>query len=447
MAEKWEKFNPPWRKGGAQNPPDDPARPAIDLDKIKARYSARPLAGMQGAGGEAGDDIQFVDAESLTKEELAREMEAQGETDIQGEETGFGEEALSLFADEEDKPGRKAGKKRKKKRLKKAKARRGKAPAEEAEDELDLVDFSKPRRQSVKVRKDVLEKAVIFSAAMLMVGVLLILYYWLLIDRIEVRGNETLERADVLSTAGINVGEHILAVNTGEARKKLLENPRIKSVAIHRVYPDQLVMELVERQPVAAIAGGGSYAIVDEEGYVLSIGPDNQDLPAVYGMGSSGFQLGEPLGDLEDFNSNILLRMLEALENAGVLGDMARLDITQPLNVTMTTLDGYTVLVGQVENLDEKLANLSLVLAKLKALGYSGGEINLAVQGDPVYSPPGAEPAATAEPASTAEPEDDSRPAQSPEPDQSPGPSPGPSPSPSQAPSRPPAEDGDNFSG
>lgn len=432
-------------KERASSAPSEPLRPAIDLKQIKARYSARPLPGAVATAGEE-EGIRFVDAETLSPEELEQELEAQAETDIEGEETGFSEEALSLFEDEADRPGHKRKKKGKKKKKRPVHA--------EEEDGLDFVDLSKPRPAPPQIERDVLEKAVIFSTVVLMVGILLILYYWLLIERIEVKGNETLERADVLTAAGINVGEHILLVNTGEAQRKLLEDPRIKSVKVSRVYPDQLVIALVERRPLAAIAGGGSYAIIDGEGYVLSISPDTQGLPEVYGMGSSGFQLGERLGDSEDFNSTILLSMIAALEKAGVLSNMAGLDITQPLSVSLITLDGYTIHVGQTENLDEKLQNLSLVLTKVKALGYAGGVIDLAVQGDPVYTPPTVETAATDEPATTDDP-GDTQPGGDPgqsspaEPGASPSPSPSPSPSadPVQTPGQLPAGNGDNFSG
>ncbi|NCB31230.1 MAG: FtsQ-type POTRA domain-containing protein [Clostridia bacterium] len=429
MAKKRGKTKMNRERERARKAPSVPPRPAIDLASIKARYSARPLSD---APEDADADIQFLDAETLTREELEKELAVQTETDIDGEETGFSEEALSLF-DEEDKPKRK-----KKGKNKKA----AKSPASLEEDDLDFVDLAKVRRTDARTANKILEKAVVFSAVVFMVGILLILYYWLLIDRIEVTGNETLERADVLTVAGINAGEHILLVNTGEARKKLLENPRIKSAQIRRVYPDKLVIQIEERKPLAAIAGGGSYAIIDKEGYILSIGTDSQNLLEVYGMGSTGFQLNKRLGEADDFNSAILLSMVQALDHAGVAEDMASLDITQPLSVQLLTKDGYTIHVGQAEDLEEKLQYLSQALAWIKAMGHTGGVIDLAVRGDPVYSPPTAEP--TAGPTISPVPEESPAASATPLPETSPAPSPSPGQTPSQAPG---SDDGDHFSG
>lgn len=437
------------KKGGGQGKGRDgqgrsaPPRPAIDLAQIKTRYSARPL-GPPGEGQGAGEDtepqpggIEFIEAETLSHEELEEELEAQAEADIQGEETGFSGEALSLF-DEEDKPPKKKRKRRKKRK-----------PAQQEEGGLDFVDLSKPRPKEAAA-KGALDKAILLCAVVLMLSILLTLYYWLLIDRIEVTGNETLERAEVLTESGINVGEHMFLINLRDARKKLLENPRIKAVRIQRVYPDRLVIAIEERKPLAAIAGGGSYAIIDQEGYVLTISGETGGLLEVYGLGSAGFQLNERLGETDDYNSSILLRMVQALDQAGVVEDMVSLDMTQPLSINLQSREGYTIHVGQAEDLEEKLDHLPLVLAKVQAMGYTGGTIDLAVRGDPVYTPPRAAATGPGEelPSQPEDPADGpAAPGGGPEGPKD-GPAPSPSPTPDAAPTQPlVTPGGSNFSG
>ena len=275
--------------------------------------------------------------------------------------------------------------------------------------------------------------------------ILATLYYWLLIQRIEVEGNTTIPRADVLSQAGINVGEHILLVNTGEARARLLENPLIQDATIQRVYPDKLRIIIQERQPIAAIAGGGSYAIIDAEGYVISIEKSPGDLLEVFGMGSTGFQVNQRLGETGDFYSNILISVIEALNQAGIAEDMQSLDMTQPLSVNLESKDGYTIHLGQTEDLLDKLANLPAIIQRLEEMGLQGGTIDLAVQGDPVYSPP--ETAAPETDDTQAPQQDDGEgeeaPQQTPAPQESPA-----APSDSEAPAQPPATSGgSNFDG
>lgn len=468
-----------WRKGKARPKPaaQDPLRPSIDLAQIKARYSA-PDHGPDGqAEAEAAyPPIEFVDAPPSAP---AGEATGEAPDPIAGEGGAAGweeppagaegsareapaaaegapaepQEIPTLFPPEEEAPAPRRRKWRRKTIRGKGKRKKGTAGPKgkrEAEKELELVDLSKARprpRKKLRVSRRVIEKGVMFCGLVLMGCILATLYYWLLIQRIEVEGNTTIPRADVLSQAGINVGEHILLVNTGEARARLLENPLIQDATIQRVYPDKLRIIIQEREPIAAIVGGGSYAIIDAEGYVISIEKSPGDLLEVYGMGSTGFQINQRLGESGDFYSNILLSVIEALSQAGIAEDMQSLDMTQPLSVNLESKDGYTIHLGQTDDLQGKLANLPTIMAHLEAMGLQGGTIDLAVQGDPVYSPP-EEPTPesgqeeTTQQTDTEEPQD-GQPQQTPSPQERPAASSAP-----ETPGQPPATSGgSNFDG
>ena len=53
--------------------------------------------------------------------------------------------------------------------------------------------------------------------------------------------------------------------------------------------------------------------------------------------------------------------------------------MSQPLKIGMTTTYGYTVNIGQPENLTGKLENLPPVLSKVLSMGLEGGTIDLGV--------------------------------------------------------------------
>ena len=72
----------------------------------------------------------------------------------------------------------------------------------------------------------------------------------------------------MLTISGLNIGEHMLFANLGEARSRLLSSP-CSSAYIKRAYPDKLIITIEERKPVAAIVGVGSYALIDLEGSAL----------------------------------------------------------------------------------------------------------------------------------------------------------------------------------
>lgn len=115
---------------------------------------------------------------------------------------------------------------------------------------------------------------------------------------------------------------------------------------------------------------------------------NDNGLVAVYGVSSGGYAVGQKIGDYAEFNSETLLEIIAVLSNQGMLDIIESIDMSQPLKIGMTTTYGYTVNIGQPENLTGKLENLPPVLSKVLSMGLEGGTIDLGVLGDPVYSPP-----------------------------------------------------------
>ena len=217
----------------------------------------------------------------------------------------------------------------------------------------------------------------------------------------------------------------------GAAKAAVEADPYIESLEITRVYPDRLVLRVTERVEKAVILGLNTHAVIDGEGYVLSIGTraSYEGLLKVYGTGAGGYHVNQRLGEESDFHSRTLVTLLAALEQAELMDVVETLDISNPLSVTMTTFDGLTVHLGQPDNAEEKLNNFRIVLPKLIEAGYNkSGTLDLSARGSPVYSPPDF---STAHPG---DPEGSPEPGQTPDPDATPGPNasprPGVSPSP-----------------
>ena len=85
--------------------------------------------------------------------------------------------------------------------------------------------------------------------------------------------------------------------------------------------------------------------------------------------------MGQKIGDYAEFNSETLLEIIAVLSNQGMLDIIESIDMSQPLKIGMTTTYGYTVNIGQPENLTGKLENLPPVLSKVLSMGPEGGTI------------------------------------------------------------------------
>lgn len=209
------------------------------------------------------------------------------------------------------------------------------------------------------------------------------------VEFIEAVGNEDIPAELIIETSAVEKGTHMFMLATTTGEERLLANPYIKSASIRRDYPSTVYIEIEERQEAAAIIGIGAAAIVDADGYVLSIGerPSYANLLKIYGAGSSGYQVNGRIADQSDYASRVLSMLIDAVRESGLQEQIESADIANPLSLSMLTRSGITVNMGQAEDLDIKLQKLAVVLPEVEAMGYTDGTISLYRDSDPVYSP------------------------------------------------------------
>ena len=124
------------------------------------------------------------------------------------------------------------------------------------------------------------------------------------IDTIDVKGLTRLDRAELLQTAGLALGQNVFARGPEEIRTALLGHPWIVGAEVKRTLPSRLTLTVREREPLAimlidvcapARGGGDDEAPCDEpnamylvsaEGSLLKrVGhKDSSDLPVITGL-------------------------------------------------------------------------------------------------------------------------------------------------------------------
>ena len=156
------------------------------------------------------------------------------------------------------------------------------------------------------------------------------------------------------------------------------------------IFPARVRIQVTERKEVAGIIGLDYNVIIDHNGYVLSMGggTDLSNLLQVSGVGMTGFQVGQRLGQTDDFGTATLVTMIKELETYQLIDDIASLDLTTPLAIVMYAKNGLKIHVGQPTDLDKKLVSLHKLLPQFINANISTGTLYLSARGGTVYSPP-----------------------------------------------------------
>lgn len=136
---------------------------------------------------------------------------------------------------------------------------------------------------------------------------------------VEITRTERISRDDVLAMLDLEPGRGLLLIDLVQAQRSLETHPWIRRAVVRRVFPDTLVVELDEREPVAVLrtGTGGREFLLDREGTLISEGVPAADegLPILTGVDYADAILGT--GDtVARVRSGIALAGL--LDRAGV---------------------------------------------------------------------------------------------------------------------------------
>jgi cell division protein FtsQ len=119
------------------------------------------------------------------------------------------------------------------------------------------------------------------------------------ITDIEIRGAHHLAPAAIAAAMPVRVGDNVFAANLGAIASDLRGNPWIASASLHRVLPHTLVVEVREREPVAAVelsapaSGGAGLYLVEADGHpfkrVETDAGDGDGLPVITGIARAAY--------------------------------------------------------------------------------------------------------------------------------------------------------------
>ena len=152
-------------------------------------------------------------------------------------------------------------------------------------------------------RRERLRRAVTRSLVMLALGALIVgsiyAYDWVTtsprfaIHHVEFAGLERVRDATVERIVADLAGQNIVLAPLDTWQARLESHPRIARARLRRVFPDRVVVEVVEREPVALVFTDTFYE-VDREGMVMP--PDRTtpllDLPVISGLAGGDVQPG-----------------------------------------------------------------------------------------------------------------------------------------------------------
>lgn len=177
------------------------------------------------------------------------------------------------------------------------------------------------------------------------------------VKAVTVTGNKNIKDDDIIRIAGIPLGQNIFKIDRKEIKERVESNPFLKVLSIEFNYPDEVIINVEERKPVAAIPYLGSYVVIDVEGYVMEICDKLEDVPypLVQGLGLMGCTVGKPVSVADWYQVKALSRVLEEVYKQQLEEDISEIIVENPNDIFMVSQNGTVIRLGQAIEVDKKL--------------------------------------------------------------------------------------------
>jgi cell division protein FtsQ len=107
---------------------------------------------------------------------------------------------------------------------------------------------------------------------------------------VTVSGTTHMSEPRILGIAGIDASRSLPFFDVAQAKARLETNPLVKQASVRKLYPNQIVINIVERTPYAVWQKDGDVSAIAADGAPIDEVTDGRyaDLPFVVGEGANG---------------------------------------------------------------------------------------------------------------------------------------------------------------
>lgn len=252
-------------------------------------------------------------------------------------------------------PRRRARREREERRAAQARA----TAIEEARREAKRKVLGQPEPQTNTLGRGTVRglKVLMWTAvlAVIVVGLGLLLYFTPIMSArsIVVTGVGAVTQEEVVAAAAVAPGTPLLQVNTDAVAERVAGIRRVASARVQRQYPSTLRITIVERVPVVVRDYPDGVHLFDKDGVDFATGPPPPGIPYL--------ETDNP--GPSDPATEAALQVMTSLR-PDVASQVGRVSAPSMASITLTLIDGRTVVWGTTDRTEEKALKLAALLTQ-----------------------------------------------------------------------------------
>lgn len=212
------------------------------------------------------------------------------------------------------------------------------------------------------------------------------------IQPVAVVGNERFTWEQVVTAAGLDRPTSYFTVSEQAIRRSMSANHYLVFERMEKQFPNRVTLYVHERTPIARVQDMGTEFVLDEEGMVLenfAVGKEDayDGLMFITGLKPKDMRVGQIMQAGTVVQTEAFKALVREVILQGITDEISELNLADPENLYLITVDQYTAHLGNAENLRAKIGTVRAVTAYLRSEGYHGGMMEANIPGEVIYSP------------------------------------------------------------
>jgi len=201
------------------------------------------------------------------------------------------------------------------------------------------------------------------------------------LETVYVIGNEEKTPQQVVIASGLSKGQNMLNVEEEDVAKRMAEDHTIIFKGMQKEYPSTIHLYIEERKTAATMQWLGMLYTLDRQGMVMhmensSILPTG--LPVVTGFKANSVTVGQLLTLKDARQIEAYQAVMYELEQQLYADQVSEINLADPENIYLVTLEGVTARLGSAEWMEGKIGAVKTCMGYLRQLGKTDGVLDVA---------------------------------------------------------------------
>jgi len=210
------------------------------------------------------------------------------------------------------------------------------------------------------------------------------------LETVYVVGNQNKSPQEITAASGLVKGLNMFAINENEIRASLKADHTIEFLGIKKQYPNTVYLYVTERVPISIFRKDGIQYTLDASGLVMEESNSltlPEGMPLITGFQVVNLLVGQPLGLKMEKQMNAYVSIMAELELQLYRNQILELDLTDPDNLYLMTIDGITVRFGNSQYAMAKVGAMRTDIAYIRQLGKHSGLLDVSIPHDAKFMP------------------------------------------------------------